>query len=525
MSAFHFIKERTSSQCGIYLSFVISLLLVLLIVFLTSGLVVADSANSTTQSPTAEFEITPEEQVPDEEVTIDASESTAPSGEIVEYDWSYEVSTTSWDQSTSGVEFSNEWTNYGEYDITLTVTDSNGESDSTTKTVEITGEGPTAEFEITPEEQIPDEEVTIDASESTAPSGEIVEYDWSYEVSTTSWDQSTSGVEFSNEWTNYGEYEITLTVTDNGGKSDSTTKTVEITGEGPTAEFEITPEEPVPGEEVMIDASESVAPSGEIVEYDWSYEVPTTSWDQSTSGVEFSNEWGGYGEFDITLTVTDNGGKSDSATKTIDVGGDGPTANFDLSSSTLPPNQEVVFDASDSETTAGSIETYEWEYETIGGNVSASGESLSHSFGDYGEFSITLTVTGEYGRSDSISEQISITGEGPTADFESSPSDPELNERIVFDGSVSTEPDLTIEEYQWYINGEPQGTESELDVVFDEAGVYNVELEVENTGGKADRVSESLRVGDEADIIDNPDFEIVRSQRVADVRHLLLNEL
>jgi hypothetical protein len=194
------------------------------------------------------------------------------------------------------------------------------------------------------------------------------------------------------------------------------------------------------------------------------------------------------------------------------VGGDGPTADFDISTRETSPNQAIEFDASASEIPAGDSATYEWEYETGGySNGTSSGQSFSHAFSDYGEFGVTLTVTDEYDRSSSLTRTVEVTGEGPTADFEYSPSDPGVDDRIVFDGSVSTAPDLTIESYRWFVNGEPQGSGSETSGSFDEADVYTVELEVENTGGKSDRVSKTIPVGDEEDIIDNPDFELART--------------
>jgi len=41
---------------------------------------------------------------------------------------------------------------------------------------------------------------------------------------------------------------VTLEVEDNGGATDSTTKTVEVGGEDPSAEFSISPSDPLPDE-------------------------------------------------------------------------------------------------------------------------------------------------------------------------------------------------------------------------------------------------------------------------------------
>ncbi|GAB7017839.1 hypothetical protein JCM18750_07000 [Halostagnicola bangensis] len=476
------------------------------------------------ERPTAEFEITPSDPGPDEEFELDASMSEAPAGEITSYDWDVDSSGSwgDWEGASypSGETITGEYSSYGEYDIELEITDNGGGTDSITKTVSVDAERPTAEFEITPSDPGPDEEFELDASMSEAPAGEITSYDWDVDSSGSwgDWEGASypSGETITGEYSSYGEYDIELEITDNGGATDTVTKTVSVDAERPTAEFEITPSGPGPDEEFELDASMSEAPAGEITSYDWDVDSSGSwgDWEGASypSGEAIIGVYQGVGEYEIELEATDNGGATDSVTKTVDVGGDGPTADFDISSPSPAPNEEIEFDASGSEITAGDTVTYDWSYETAdGGDGSSSGESVIHSFGNYGEFRVTLTVIDEFDRSDSTVKNISVRGEGPTADFEYSPSDPGLDERIVFDGSVSTAPDLTIEDYRWFVNGRQQESGSEVSIVFDEAGVYNIELEVENTGGKIDRINENLRVGDEAAIIDNPDFELVRS--------------
>ncbi len=497
------------------------LLLVFLLVILTLTLSVGavasgTSENTSTQSsPTAEFEVTPSDPGPDEEFELDASMSEAPTGEITSYDWNVDSRYTEWTGGTpSGETVTGSYDSYGDYDIELEVTDSDGATDTVTKTITVDEEGPTAEFEVTPSDPGPDEEFELDASMSEAPAGEITSYDWNVDSRYTEWTGgSPSSETVTGSYDSYGDYDIELEVTDNGGATDTVTKTVTVDEEGPTAEFEVTPSDPGPGEEFELDASMSEAPAGEITSYDWNVDHRYTDWaGGSPSGEKVTGSYEGLEEYEIELEVTDNGGATDSVTKTIDVGGEGPVADFDISLPSPAPNEEVVFDASDSETVAGDIANYDWNYEPAdGGDGSSSGESVTHSFGNYGEFSVELTVIDEFDRSDSVAKDINVSGEGPTADFKYSPSDPDLNERIVFDGSPSTAPDLTIEEYRWFVNGERQGSGSELSGAFDEAGVYHIELEVENTGGKIDRINKNLRVGDEAAIIDNPDFELVRS--------------
>jgi len=462
------------------------------------------------EDPTAEFSVSPSEPLPDETVSFDASGSTAPAGNIESYEWRYEVTDSYRDQVVYGKSFSHAFKENGRYDVTLEVKDNGGAIDTTTKTIKISGQDPTAAFDVSPSEPLPDEAVSFDASRSTAPAGNIESYEWSYEVSDSYRDEVIYGQSFTHTFKDNGEYDITLEVEDNGGTTNSLTKTIKVGGEDPTAAFSMSDSEPLPGQKVSFDGSGSTAPAGSIESYDWSYEVSDSYRDQTAYGSSFSHTFTQPGEYDLTLEVEDNGGATNSITKTIKVGGDGPSAEFDISPPTPAPNEEITFDASDSSTPAGSIDSYQWAYETEYHYETVSGESLTHSFPTYGEYQVKLMIENTYGQTSSVTKTIEVTGDGPTADFKYSPSNPGLDERVIFK-STSTAPDLAIKEYRWYVNGESQYADEELTMTFDEPAIYNVELEVENKGGKVDRISKTVAAGEMDEIIDNPDFKLRRS--------------
>ena len=463
------------------------------------------------EDPTASFTITPSDPLPDETVQFDASGSTAPAGEIESYEWSYEVSDDYSDQTFTGDSFSHTYLENGEYDVTLEVEDNGGATDSVTKTVSVGGDPPEPVISATPSDPKPQEEVAFDATESTAPAGEIESYEWEYEVSNDYSDQTATGESFTHTYQENGEYDVTLEIEDNGGATESTTKTIKVGGADPTADIAVSSEEPQPNEEVSFNASGSTAPVGGIESYEWEYEVSDDYSDQTVTGSSFSHTYDEVGEYDVTLTVEDIGGATDSVTKTIEVGGDGPTADFDISPTTPQPNQEVSFDAADSETPAGKIVSYAWDYESVDYGDSATGESFSHTFKNYGAYEVELVVTNSYEQTATVTKTVEVDGPGPTADFDVEPSNPGLNERVTFDPSATQTPDLGIDEYRWYINGEQQYTDGELTETFEKSAVYNVELEVENIGGKTDRISKTVPVGDKEDIVDNPEFALQRS--------------
>lgn len=187
-----------------------------------------------------------------------------------------------------------------------------------------------------------------------------------------------------------------------------------------------------------------------------------------------------------------------------------PTADFDISPTQPAPFEPIQFDASASTVPADGPVSYEWRYETTTGQSRTIGETFVHSFDAAGTFRVELTVTDSNGNSDTVTSTVTTRSQDPIADFNIQPSEPGLNERVVFDASASQAPDIEIVDYQWYINGEPQRADAQLIETFTGSDLYTIELEVEDRAGQTDRVSETIPIGDRADIYDNPEFDLVR---------------
>jgi len=173
------------------------------------------------QSPIASFTANPTSGVVPLEVFFDASGSYDPDGNIASYAWDFKDGSTG-----SGQTASHTFASAGSYNVTLTVTDDKGVTDSATKTItvmETPTQSPIASFTATPDAGVAPLEVSFNAFGSYDPDGNIISYDWDFGDGS-----NDSGVTTIHIYENSGDYIVQLTVTDNDSASDSITKEIKV---------------------------------------------------------------------------------------------------------------------------------------------------------------------------------------------------------------------------------------------------------------------------------------------------------
>ncbi|HDO19657.1 MAG TPA: PKD domain-containing protein, partial [Thermoplasmatales archaeon] len=90
------------------------------------------------QPPVADFSWEPEVPKPSEEVTFDASNSYDPDGTIVSYEWDWDNDGV-YDEIHDNPIATHSWSSQGDYIVTLRVTDNDGATDTTTKSIHVGG--------------------------------------------------------------------------------------------------------------------------------------------------------------------------------------------------------------------------------------------------------------------------------------------------------------------------------------------------------------------------------------------------
>ncbi len=323
------------------------------------------------------------------------SASSDSDGTIASYSWTYGDGT---DPVTGAVPPAHTYNTAGTYDITLTVTDNKGLTNTLVKTVTVTlppNVPPTAAFTSSCSELT----CTFDGNGSSDSDGQVSGFAWDFSDGV-----SANVATPSHTFSAAGTYPVKLTVTDDRGGSTSLTKNVVVSlvvNQPPVASFTAT----CTALTCAVNGSASNDPDGSIASYGWDFGDGSNA-----TGVTASRTYTAAGTYDIKLTVTDNKGSSTSKTTSVTVSAaanQAPTASFTASASGLIGS----FDASASSDPDGTVASYAWEF---GDGSTGTGKTPTRTYAGTGTYAVKLTVTDNAGATKSVTKSI-VVGTNPIA--------------------------------------------------------------------------------------------------------------
>lgn len=409
------------------------------------------------------------------EYTLDGSGSSDSDGNVVNYTWTF------WDgglEEIYGVAPTYDFQNQGDFPILLTITDNDGGTDTSTTWVNITWLYPIADAGVS--QAGLKGYYTLDGSGSSDPDGVVLNYTWNF-----NYDGTPTEIYLTYPMFNFiilGDYEITLTIRDDSGLTDTSTTWVNITNADPTADAGID----ITGKRLItFDGSGTTDVDGTIAEYKWTFSddgtpvtiygiAPTYDFNISQSPIT------------VTLTVTDDEGGTDTDTMIVTLVFVYPIADAGANQGTN--KGEYTFDGSGSYDPDGSIVDWTWTFTYLGHPETLHGVSPSFIFLEEIATEITLTVMDDDGRKDTSTTWVTITFKDPVADFFQSPDD--TNKGIkTLDASPSTDVDGYIVNWHWSFNYD--GTDynyytEQISFAFTEQGIYTITLTVEDNDGLTD---------------------------------------
>ncbi len=421
-------------------------------------------------------------------INFDGSASTDNVG-IVNYTWTFTYD----DQSITlyGVSPSFKFEIPGAYEVTLTVKDAAGNSDTDTLIITV--------------EEAPDTEppvadagknrtvklnalVTFDGRKSTDNVG-IVSYHWSI-LSPEGHEIHTSNQPlFSYRFTAGGTHTAILTVEDAAGNSDSATVTVFVD------DLDTTDPRARAGSDVNIGLGGLVVFDGfaswddvGIDNYTWTFNYDGQ--DRELYGVSPVFRFSAVGSYEVTLTVRDAAGNWDQDTMTVTVEGDTvPPIARAGPDRTVDERDWVVFDGSRSWDNVA-VTGYEWtiSHNTDPGfdDVTLDGMIVMYRFTDPGEYTVALNVTDAAGNWDVVSLTVTVVSTGDITPPIASITHSIHGKIVVFDGIASWD-DVGIVNYTWNISSGGDVIKTlygeAVFHMFTEAGVYEVTLTVRDDAG------------------------------------------
>jgi hypothetical protein len=366
-------------------------------------------------------------------VSLDGSGSSDTAGTnigIVSYDWDLDGD-SQYDDAT-GVSTTFNSADAGTFTIGLRVTDGDGETDTSTASVEVNNLLPTAEAG-GPYSGNQGVNIPLNGSGSD-PSG-IVLYEWNLDGNGSF---ETVGQSPNFNSADAGTFTVVLRVTDNDGTAAEDTATVSVNGL-PTADAG-GPYSGNEGQTISLDGSGSSDADGTIDSYEWDFDTSDGADYTDATGVNPSFTLPASGSVTIGLRVTDDDGATATNTATVSISGL-PTA--DAGGPYRGNGGDTInLDGSGSNDPGGTIVSYDWDFDTSNGSnyLDATGVNPSFTLPASGSVTIGLRVTDNDG----------ATATDPTAN---AGSDQEVDEQttVTLDGRASDDSDGSIpaDGYAW----------------------------------------------------------------------------
>ncbi|MFT5384031.1 MAG: PKD repeat protein, partial [Saprospiraceae bacterium] len=334
----------------------------------------------------------------------------------------------------------------GMYTVTLTVTNSCGTATTTKQVLIITP--PTALF-------------TADTIFGCVPL--VVQYTnqssenaaallWTFEGGTpvTSTDQNPLVT-----YNTVGVFDVSLTASNPAGNNTAVETDYIVVGDVPTADFTSL----VTG--ITVDFT-NISSNGNI--YDWDFGDGGMSTDPNPS-----HEYPGAGDYEVSLTVTNDCGSS-TIKQTVSIAGQAPAAGFnaDVTDGCLP------FTVNFEDTSMGEPSAWSWSFPG-GSPNSSSDQNPTVIYNSVGSYEVSLMVTNGFGESTLIETDYIIVNDVPQVDFDY---------EIVGGGNVefsNTTSGAT--SYEWTFGDGGTSTEENPIYQYTQTGMYTVILTAFNDCG------------------------------------------
>lgn len=349
----------------------------------------------------AECTVDPSTVAPGEFVTIDATGSQ--NAELIDYDTDgdgeYEIleeTTFSYDVRAPETSFTPS--------VRVYTGDRSDTADCGTVTVEEQNEPPRAAIAISPRPGVVGQTATLDASNSTDPDGQIVEYRWDFDGNGTI-DQVTGQATTTHVYSQATLFVPTVTVVDDDNATSLAANEYDVREPRPELRCTVEPTTATTGEEVRIDARESS--NVDILDFDIDgdeeYERPERT--ELATTVVYEEP----GTYEPRVRHRRSEQVEECGSVDIDPANEPPIAAFTVDPRGPTTGETVTFNATNSTDPDGRIVRYVWDFDNDGTtDRKTSGPLVQYSYNTTGAQGPTLRVVDDDGANDTTGRDLFV---------------------------------------------------------------------------------------------------------------------
>ncbi|NEQ48475.1 MAG: PKD domain-containing protein [Leptolyngbya sp. SIOISBB] len=331
---------------------------------------------------------------------------------------------------------------------------------------------------------------------ATDPGNDTLTYTWDFGDGT----DPVLGQTADHSYADDGTYTVTLTVSDPHGGSTTETQTLEIDNTAPVITA-INGSTEVNGGESLTLSALATDPGDDTPTYTWDFGDGSDIVIGSTAQHTFADN----GLYPVTLTVTDEDGGITTQTLEITVNNVAPSIINITSPDDLSEGSPATFSATATDPGDDTL-TYTWDFGD--GTIAQTGQTVDHTYGDNGTYTVTLTVTDDDGAETVETQTITVNNLAPViADFTGQATADE-GEAATFSATATDPGDDTLT-YTWdFGDGSPAANGQTAHHTFLDNGTYTVTLTVTDKDGAATTETREIVVNNVAPIViagDNPE--------------------